>query len=398
MTLRECIVATCVLALCLGATAAAQTTSRVDHWLGNRSVRIGCRGCQHRADRAGHRHATPRRNYRPPATSALTPWTPGLTDLAVEAQGSKRFERTSLNLTANERLAVGTIVMEVGNVTESITVKAEGAVVQTASAEHSGLLSSTQVDSLMVKGRNVITMLQLLPGVVDTNIPDAPDRNFAIGLSVNGQRRNAVGSWMDGVPTQDSGVGWISTANISMDAVSEVKVLLNNYQAEYGRMRGASVQMIGKSGTRDFHGGFSYFKKHEEFNANDFFSNRNGVAKARYRYNMFSYTIGGPVYIPKKVNTEKNKLFFFWSQELWPQQVGVPSAPSRCRRRFERTGDFSQSVDVNGKLIVVKDPTTGLAFPGNIVPSNRIDKSGQALMNFLPQPNFTNRSHLRRQL
>jgi hypothetical protein len=101
-----------------------------------------------------------------------------------------------------------------------VTGKAEGAVVQTASAEHSGVLTSTQVDNLMVKGRNIITMLQLLPGVVDTNIPDAPDRNFAIGLSVNGQRRNAVGTWMDGVPTQDSGVGWISTANISMDAVS----------------------------------------------------------------------------------------------------------------------------------------------------------------------------------
>ena len=111
-------------------------------------------------------------------------------------------------------------------------------------------------------------MLQLLPGVVDTNAPDAPDRNFAIGLSVNGQRRNAVGTWMDGVPTQDSGVGWISTLNVSMDAVAEVKVLLNNYQAEYGRMRGAGVQMISKSGTREFHGSFSYFKRHEQFNAN----------------------------------------------------------------------------------------------------------------------------------
>ena len=117
-------------------------------------------------------------------------------------------------------------------------------------------------------------------------------------MNINGDRRNAIGMWMDGVQTQDSGVGWISTANISMDAVSEVKVLLNNYQAEYGRMRGAGVVMVGKSGTRNFHGSFSYFKRHEQFNANDFFSNRNGVAKARYRYNMFSYTIGGPVYIP----------------------------------------------------------------------------------------------------
>ena len=317
---------------------------------------------------------------------------PGTYNLTVEIQGFKRVERTSLNLSANDRLSAGNIALEVGSLTESVTVNAEGSVVQTASAEHSGLLTSSQVENLSIKGRNIITMLQLLPGVVDTNVPDAPDRNFAIGLSVNGQRRNAVGTWMDGVPTQDSGVGWIATANISMDAVAEVKVLLNNFQAEYGRMRGASVQMIGKSGSRDFHGSFSYFKRHEQFNATDFFSNRNGLLKGRYRYNMFSYTIGGPVYIPKKANREKNRLFFFWSQELWPQQVAVPVTFVTMPTALERGGDFSQSVDQSGKLIVVKDPNTLLAFPGNMVPANRIDASGQALLKFFPEPNFTNRA------
>jgi TonB-dependent Receptor Plug Domain len=220
-------------------------------------------------------------------------------------------------------LALANLTLQVGNVSDSIVIQAQGAVVQTESAEHSGVLTTDQVENLLIKGRNVTTLLQLLPGVVDTNAPDAPDRNFAIGLSVNGQRRNAVGTWIDGVPTQDSGVGWIATANISMDAVAEVKVLLNNYQAEYGRMRGAGVQMIGKSGTRDFHGSFSYFKRNESYNANDFFSNRLGLPIARYRYNMYSYTIGGPVYIPKHWNKDRNKLFF-WSQELWPQQVSFP--------------------------------------------------------------------------
>src|SRR5713101_4632064 len=196
---------------------------------------------------------------------------------------------------------------------------------------------------------------------------------------------------MDGVATQDSGVGWISTANISIDAIGEVKVLLNNFQAEYGRMRGAGVLMIGKSGTRDFHGSFSYFKRHEQFNASDFFNNRNGIAKARYRYNMYSYTIGGPVYIPGKFNTGKNKLFFFWSQELWPQKTGVPVTYVTMPTAGERIGDFSQTVDVNNRQIVVRDPLTGQAFPGNVVPANRIDPNGQALLKFLPLPNFSNR-------
>ena len=135
-----------------------------------------------------------------------------------------------MNLTASERLPLETITLTVGQVTENVTVKADAAVVQTASSERSGVLTSTQVENLMIKGRNVISLLQLLPGVVDTSNPDAPDRNFAIGLSINGQRRNAIGTSIDGVQTQDSGVGWISTAKVSMDAVAEVKVLLNNYQ------------------------------------------------------------------------------------------------------------------------------------------------------------------------
>lgn len=316
---------------------------------------------------------------------------PGPYTVSVSAAGFKTTEKTNLNLTAAERLSVGVIALQVGQVTESVMVKAEAAVVQTASSEKSGVLTSNQVENLQIKGRNVTTFLQLLPGVVDTNAPDAPDRNFAIGLSVNGNRRNAVATTLDGVATQDSGVGWIATANISIDAIAEVKVLLNNYQAEYGRMRGAGVLMIGKSGTRDFHGSFGYFKRHEQFNANDFFNNRNGVPKPRYRYNMYSYTIGGPVYIPGKFNTDKNKAFFFWSQEFWPQKTGVPTTFVNMPSALERTGDFSQTVDVNNRLITVKDPLTGQPFPGNIVPANRIDPNGQALLKFLPLPNFSNR-------
>ncbi|HBY59704.1 MAG TPA: TonB-dependent receptor, partial [Solibacterales bacterium] len=159
---------------------------------------------------------------------------PGAYTVDVEMQGFKKVQRTNVNLTANERLSLGSIALEVGSLTESVTVRAEGAAVQIASSERSGVLTSSQVENLMVKGRNVSSLLQLLPGVVDTSNFDGPNRNFGIGLWINGDRRNASGLWLDGVPTQDSGTGWISTLNVSMDAVAEVKVLLNNYQAEYG--------------------------------------------------------------------------------------------------------------------------------------------------------------------
>ena len=163
--------------------------------------------------------------------------TPGTYSIAAQFSGFKRLERTGIQLTASERLSTGTLQLEVGAVNESVTVKSEGATVQTASAEHAGVLTASQVDNLMIKGRNVVSLLQLLPGVVDTNDPDSPNRNFGIGLSVNGHRRNANAVSLDGVTTTDSGTGWISALNVSMDAVGEVKVLLNNYQAEFGRMR-----------------------------------------------------------------------------------------------------------------------------------------------------------------
>lgn len=322
---------------------------------------------------------------------------PGVYQLAVESAGFKQVQRTNINLTANERLSLGNIALEVGSVTESVTVQSQGASVQTASSERSGVLTSSQVENLMVKGRNVSSLLQLLPGVVDTSNFDGPNRNFGIGLYINGDRRNATGLWLDGVPTQDSGTGWISTLNVSMDAVAEVKVLLNNYQAEYGRMRGAGVQMVSKSGTRDFHGTFSYFKRHEQFNANTFFNNRTivggrPVPKPRYRYNTYSYTIGGPIYVPKKFNTGRQKLFFFWSQEFWPQQGSNPVNNVTMPTELERAGNFSQTVDVNNRLIVVRDPLTQQPFAGNIVPQTRINPNGAALLRLLPLPNFFDRS------
>jgi hypothetical protein len=323
--------------------------------------------------------------------------TPGIYNLAVEAAGFKKVERTQMNLPASERLSTGAIALEVGNVTESVTVEAQGAAVQVASAERSGALTSSQMESLMIKGRNVSSLLQLLPGVVDTANPDGPDRNFAIGLYVNGDRRNAIGSWLDGVPTQDSGVGWISTLNPSMDSLAEVKVLLNQYQAEYGRARGAGVQMVTKSGTRDFHGSFSYFKRHEQFNANSFFNNRTivggrAIPKARYRYNTFSYTIGGPIYVPGKWNTDKSKAFFFWTQEIWPQKSGVGPTNITVPTELERAGNFSQSVDVGNRPIIVRDPDTQQPLAGNIMPASRLDPNGVALLKFLPLPNFFDRS------
>lgn len=315
---------------------------------------------------------------------------PGEYDLVVSASGFKSVERKGVRLTASEILALGDIVLEVGAVNERITVTARGAVVQTASAERSGVVTGEQVENLLIKGRNVTTLLSLLPGVVDLADADSPDRNF--NIYVQGNRRNTNAFMLDGMSLNAIGNNFNVLVGVSQDAVAEVKILLSNYQAEYGRMSGANVQIVTKSGTREFHGLGSYFKRHEQFNASNFFNNRLGLPKSSYRFNTWNYNIGGPVMIPGKFNTKREKLFFFFSQEYWPLRVSQPVGQLTVPTELERSGDFSQSLDLNNRLITVRDPTTNQNFPGNRIPASRIDPNGQALLKFFPAPNFLDRN------
>ncbi len=315
---------------------------------------------------------------------------PGEYSITVVFSGFKSLTKEGINLSAAERLPVGKLILEIGATTDSVTVEAQGTVVQTVSAERSGTITSSQVDQIAIRGRNVMSLLQLLPGVVFNSEGDTIDRSW--NVNINGNRRATTSVSFDGMATNAIGNNNNMMIMVSQDAIAEVKVLLSNYQAEYGRMSGANVHLVAKSGTRNFHGGLSYYKRHEQFNANDFFKNQVGTAKPRYRYNTFNYNVGGPVYLPGKFNANRDKLFFFWSQEFWPVKVGTALQRITAPTELERKGDFSQSVDLNSKLIVITDPTTGQAFPGNVIPVNRVDPNGKALMSVFPLPNFLDRS------
>src|SRR5262249_28464221 len=185
---------------------------------------------------------------------------------------------------------------------------------------------------------------------------------------------------IDGVTTNDLGSSQTTPTPINMDAVGEVKVLMTNYQAEYGRTAGVLVQAVTKSGTSQFHGGGYYYRRNEEFNANNFFANRNGTPIPRYRYNTWGYNIGGAVSIPKLL-PRKDKLFFLFSQEYLPTSTPQNLVTVTVPTAQQRTGDFS------GVSTMIRDPSTGNPFPSNIVPPNRIDPNGQKLLSAFPLPN-----------
>ncbi len=321
----------------------------------------------------------------------VTQLLPGSYSLVVTASGFKKFEKKGIMLTANERVDVHTIALEVGDVSQTVTVTAEQVYVKTESAERAGLIDEQQIQSIALKGRDYMGLVRLLPGVVDTAAREAPGWNNLVGVNINGSRSGTLNLTLDGVSSLDTGSQLGPYLAPGLDAIGEVKVLLTNYQAEYGRSSGGTINVVIKNGTRDFHGGGFYLKRHEQFNANEYFNNARLIQKQRYRFNYWGGNVGGPVIIPGTgFNRNRDKLFFFWSQEYLPRRYPTRQGTLTYPTALERAGDFSKSLDASGRLIVVRDPQTGQPFPNNVIPANRIDPNGQKLLSIFPLPNFNN--------
>ena len=318
---------------------------------------------------------------------------PGSYTVKVEAQGFQRYERKNNVLAANERVSTGTLQLAIGSLSESVTVSAAGERVQVASSESSSLLSSRQIDSIAQRGRVLANYLLLVPGVSTNGGGADAASGFITQPNAGGLPNTLMTMSVDGMQGEDNGSSQLFQTNVSPDAVQEIKVLMNNYQAEYGRNGGATVNVITKSGTRDFHGSVYYFKRHEMFNSGGFFNNRSAIPKPLYRYNTKGVAIGGPVMIPGLFNRKREKLFFFYNYDGNPN-TSAPATPAlqTLPTAEERAGDFSKSLTPAGALIVIRDPTTGSAFPDNKIPATRINQNGLALLNTMPLPNQLNRT------
>ena len=259
---------------------------------------------------------------------------------------------------------------------------AEGATVQTASGERSGVVTADQVDKLTVINRDFAGLVQLLPGVVYEPGTEVQGFGGTGTLYVQGGRGNGNNITVDGQPAENANA-YDRNVFISMDSITAVKIVVSTFQAEFGRKPGASVQAITKSGTRDFHGATFLYKRHEMFNSTNFFNNRQSVTRPVERYMNGGFSIGGPLYIPGVFNKNKNKLFFFAALELFrerrPQAIRQLTMPTAQ----ERQGNFSDSRDVNNAVIAVRDPLNAAQpFPNNTVPANRINSEHSGL----PQP------------
>lgn len=328
----------------------------------------------------------------PPATYTVT----------AEKTGFKTVEKSGVILSTGDRLNAGDFVLEVGAVGETVKVTADAGQLQikTESGERSDLITNRQIKDLAINGRNILDLTRTVPGVINVSQNATSTVTNAAGtMNINGARNNMNEVQVDGATNINTGNNSGLLVTVNPDAVSEVKVLTSNYQAEYGRVGGGFIQLTTKSGTNEFHGTARYFRRHDSLNANSFFNNAQGRPRNLYRFNNGGFDIGGPMYLPvfgeggPSLWSGKDKLFFFYSQEHYKQLVPEVARNIRVPTAAERNGDFSSILpttvirDVNNCL----GRGAGSPFPGNIVPQQCWFGGGQ-ILNIYPQQNVTGNS------
>ena len=295
---------------------------------------------------------------------------PGVYDISVEKPGFKKAVQPGFVLTVNQR-ARQTIVLQVGEVTESVTVDAGAPLVNTQNAELSDVVDQQRVIELPLNGRNFMEFATLTAGITDGGGSNAKNAFYsgykAYGPSAAGAPTQYNNYQLDGVNNGDE--FWRSyNVSPSVDAVQEFRVQVGQYPAEFGGGGGAVVNVITKSGTNQFHGALFEFLRNDKLDAKNFF----GTSKAPLRRNQFGGSVGGPI--------RKDKTFFFANYD-----------GTRERRGLTRTGfaptEAMKNGDLSGLGKAINDPLTGQPFPGAIIPANRIDSISKGLLAYYPSPN-----------
>jgi hypothetical protein len=325
----------------------------------------------------------------------FTPVLPSTYTVAIESNGFKRYEKKGIKVSPGDRIEVSDIRLDIGATTETVEVTASAVALETETAQQKSGIIGQQIVDMPIVDRNFMRVLQVVPGYAGGN---------EYAANVNGNRNDSMSVKLDGISNMDSGVNQCCSTWVNMDTIAEVTVVTNTASVQYGHSGGAAINVVTKGGTKDFHGSGYVFIRNESLNARGWNANSTPVnaatRKSTYRYNTDGFTLGGPVYIPKRWNTQKEKLFFFASEEHQNNKAGGGNRNLTVPTALERAGDFSKSIQNNGAVVpAVYDPLTGgqyyggSPFPGNVVPSSRFNKDGVKFLGLLPLPNNIQSDH-----
>jgi hypothetical protein len=318
--------------------------------------------------------------------------TVGMYSVAVTKAGFKSYEVTGVELHPTETVQVNA-TLTVGAMTEHVEVGATSTYVELSTPENSAYISGEDVSSLPMNGRNYSAVAAALPGVINTSQGSAlttGGRSTTSSLSINGMANSRSFYAVDGIWNENTGNMTQQSVIPNPDSIEEVRVLQDNFSAQYSLMGSSVIMVQTKSGTGSLHGTLWEFVRNDDLNAKNYFTSTPPLIPP-YKQNIFGFNVGGPIFIPKVYNTDRKKTFFFWDESY--VDVHVPGQNlSQLPVANQMAGCF---------VSPVKDPTTGNLFPtvstcngasGTFyqVPTNRINTSSQAYLQTLyPAPNYS---------
>jgi hypothetical protein len=328
---------------------------------------------------------------------------PGQYRLEVEMAGFKRMVREPIAVEVQSTVRIDA-ALQVGNLSETVEVNAQSPLLQTENTAISQVVEGRTVQEMPLNGRNVLNLVALVPGVVPQGSTSGnPMGNQGGGATTNpngwgnyqigGGMANQSSSYFDGAPLNVSYVNSVILVP-TQDSVQEFRVATNSVSPEFGRFAGGVVNLTSKSGTNQFHGSAYEYFRNKVLNANNFFNNRSGVPRPAFNQNQFGANISGPII--------KDKTFFMFTWEDFKLRIGIPTIQTIPTAAM-REGDFSAAgipliydaltvcgkygnpacaVDSKGSPIYLRK-----AFPGNKIPSNRIDSTAKVMNNYWGLPN-----------
>jgi hypothetical protein len=286
------------------------------------------------------------------------------------------------------------VILKVGSTTTNLTVTANAEQVNTETSESGGTLNSKQISNLMLNGRNFQTLAIAIPGVSSAVGADSQTVTQNTYLIVNGNAAETTTQTIDGVYNMASGN--LTEINIRpiVDGISEFSVLKDNYSAKYGFAGSGQVIVETKSGTDTFHGSAWDYLRNNAFDANNYFT----TTTQALHQNIYGYTLGGPLVIPKLYNTDRSKKTFFFASNQWYKISSGQVSRGAVFPQALRGGNFSDSPTLNGNLTLDANSQALLASQGktNCVTGPKtlnpscLDPVAVSLLNsYVPLPNNT---------
>ena len=302
----------------------------------------------------------------------------------VSVDGFKTLERRNIAVSPGDRVGVGTLSIELGALSETITVTGEAPLIQAQSGERSSTVTTEAVQNLPIANRNFGGLASLTPGVIGTTRIGTP------GSTTNFQ--------IDGVSTIDTGNGG-QALSLNVEAIAEVRVIASGYQAEYGRNIGLQITGVTKSGTNQYRGSIYDIQRNSDWNSNSWENVQNGDPKSVSKQQDWGYTIGGPIGKPGG----ENRWFFFYGHEYRPRKTGgehqsLPGADAaRTAGRF-LADDRQQRQSVSVHQGSADRGHVQRHEPGRLlsrrrrrwkIPQNRLYELGLNVLKQWPEPNVS---------